>query len=165
MKAKTLFLAWQDSSRTRRWFPIGKLDVFPHPSQYKFSYTKGAQIAQSEVGFKALDDFPKFDQVYKSGELFPLFQNRIIAPTRPDFKEYLTHLDLAGTSPDPLEILAVGGGYRATDSFEVFPRLEKAPDDSFRCRFFYMVAVTSMIRPEIASKALSPTKSFMSHWN
>jgi hypothetical protein len=44
-------------------------------------------------------------------------------------------LDLPQTA-EPAEILAVGGGYRATDNFEVFPKLERRPDGSFRCRFF-----------------------------
>jgi len=30
----------------------------------------------------------------------------------------------------------VGGGYRATDSFDVFPKIERRSDGSFRCRFF-----------------------------
>ncbi len=37
---------------------------------------------------------------------------------------------------DPFEILSTNGGYRATDAYEVFPKLEKGPDGSFRCRFF-----------------------------
>ncbi len=27
--------------------------------------------------------------------------------------------------PDPLEIMAVDGGYRATDSYQVFPKISK----------------------------------------
>jgi hypothetical protein len=49
--------------------------------------------------------------------------------------EYLRMLDLPETA-EPAEILEVGGGYRATDSFEVFPKIERRPDGSFRCRFF-----------------------------
>jgi hypothetical protein len=30
----------------------------------------------------------------------------------------------------------VDGGYRATDSFEVFPKLTRSPEGKFRCRFF-----------------------------
>jgi hypothetical protein len=40
-------------------------------------------------------------------------------------------------SAEPFEILEeVSGGQRATDNFEVFPKIEKGPDDAFRCRFF-----------------------------
>jgi len=37
--------------------------------------------------------------------------------------EYLWLLDLPAQA-DPLEILSVDGGYRVTDSFEVFPKIE-----------------------------------------
>ena len=37
--------------------------------------------------------------------------------------EYLWLLDLPEQA-DPLEILSVDGGYRVTDSFEVFPKIE-----------------------------------------
>lgn len=33
-------------------------------------------------------------------------------------------------------MLSVDGGFRATDSFEVFPKIEKREDGAFRCRFF-----------------------------
>ena len=65
----------------------------------------------------------------------PLFKNRVITPGRKDFEEYLRQLDLPGRA-DPIEILAVDGGRRATDSFEVFPQIQRLPDGSFRCRFF-----------------------------
>lgn len=60
---------------------------------------------------------------------------------RPDFIDYLRQLDLV-ESADPIEILSVGGGTRATDSFEVFPKLVRQPDGSFLCRFFFMARDT-----------------------
>ena len=33
-------------------------------------------------------------------------------------------------------MLSVSGGYRVTDDYEVFPKLVKADDGSFVCRFF-----------------------------
>jgi hypothetical protein len=59
----------------------------------------------------------------------------VITPGRPDFAEYLRQLDLPD-SADPIEILSVGGGTRATDFFQVFPKIERQPDGTFRCRFF-----------------------------
>jgi hypothetical protein len=83
-----------------------------------------------------LDDFPDFHAVYQSPELFPMFQNRVLNPSRSDFPEYMQWLDLDPKNNDPLDILAVSGGHRATDHFEVFPKIEREPDGSFRCRFF-----------------------------
>lgn len=135
MKQKTLFLAWQDKARTRQWFPVGRLDVDQPGSLYRFRYVRGAERAHTRSGFEPLVDFPEFRQDYEASELFPLFKNRVLTPGRRDFQEYLRILDLPEKA-DPIEILAVDGGYRATDSFEVFPKLERREDGAFRCRFF-----------------------------
>lgn len=135
MNERTLFLAWQDKARTREWFPIGRLDVQTVPSLYRFRYLHGAERARQKAGFGPLIDFPDFHQRYEASELFPLFQNRVLTPGRRDFHEYLRQLDLPRQA-DPIEILSVDGGYRATDSFEVFPKIERREDGAFCCRFF-----------------------------
>lgn len=135
MSDKTLFLAWQDKRLTRGWFPVGRLDVLADKHAYRFRYTKGAERAHENAGFDALLDFPKWDRAYESSDLFPLFKNRIISTGRRDFADYLRMLDLPETA-EPVEILEVGGGYRATDSFEVFPKIERRADGFFSCRFF-----------------------------
>ncbi|MBI3359233.1 MAG: DNA-binding protein [Nitrospirae bacterium] len=133
--SKTLFLAWQDKALTRKWFPVGQLDVLKSSSLYHFRYIRGAEEAQKQTGFLPLCDFPDFYRSYESSELFPLFKNRVLAPARPDFQAYLKQLNLSEHA-DPVEILSVDGGYRATDSFEVFPKIERGEDGAFRCRFF-----------------------------
>ena len=135
MKNRTLFLAWQDKARTRNWFPVGRLDVGETASPYRFRYVRGAERAHTETGFEPLVDFPDFQKPYDSSDLFPLFKNRVLTPGRKDFDEYLRLLQL-NEGADPIEILSVDGGYRATDSFEVFPKIERLPDGAFRCRFF-----------------------------
>jgi hypothetical protein len=131
---KTVFLAWQDT-RSRRWFPVGRLDAMPE-RHYAFAYTGGAKEAEKQSGFAPLYDFPDLERRYTSDSLFPLFKNRVMTPQRRDFQDYLRLLAIEETDPDPLDILAVDGGYRATDSFQVFPKIEKRPDGAFRCRFF-----------------------------
>lgn len=134
MNPKTLFLAWQDARKeSRRWFPIGRLDV--ERAHYRFRYIGGAKTAESQAGFVPLPDFPGMEQDYRSMELFPLFRNRVIAKGRPDRGAYLQNLDLP-VDADPAEILSVNGGARVTDAFEVFPKLEKDADGKFKCRFF-----------------------------
>jgi hypothetical protein len=135
MNNRTLFLAWQDKARTRSWFPVGRLDVSDAASPYRFRYVYGAERAHAETGFEPLVDFPDFHRPYDSSDLFPLFKNRVLTPGRKDFGEYLRLLHLHGDA-DPIEILSVDGGYRATDSFEVFPKIERKEDGAFRCRFF-----------------------------
>src|SRR6266516_776509 len=131
---KTLFLAWQDADKTRAWFPIGRLDADLPNSRYQFLYTHGAEIAHKKSGLEPLDAFPDFESVYQSAELFPLFKNRVMTPVRGDFAEYLRQLDL-DPNADPLEILAVTGCTRQTDSLEVFPKIHRNPDGGFQCKF------------------------------
>jgi len=132
---QTLFLAWQDKAQTRAWFPVGRLDVVMQTPLYRFRYIGGAITARQKTGFEPLYDFPWFERSYESSELFPLFKNRVLTARRPDFSEYLRQLDLPEQA-SRVEILSVDGGYRATDSFEVFPKIERREDGTFRCRFF-----------------------------
>lgn len=140
---KTLFLAWQDVRQdggarpgSRAWFPIGRLEAEPGQDWFRFLYTKGALVAKEKAGFQALNAFPKLEQVYKSSQLFPLFQNRLISPKREDYAEYLERLALPPEETDPFAILAVSGGGRQTDNLEVFPQIRPHRDGRFSCRFF-----------------------------
>ena len=135
MNQKTLFLAWKDTANSRHWFPIGRLDADLALPEYRFRYTGGAVQAQSEAGFPLLIEFPNLEWDYRASRLFPMFQNRVMNRRRPDRERHLRNLGLA-VDADPFEILSTSGGYRATDPYEVFPRLVKGPDGSFKCRFF-----------------------------
>ena len=138
---KTLYLAWQDTrdednySGSRLWFPVGRLDIEDGEYPYRFRYTKGAEEANEKAGFPPLPEFPDLHREYQSSELFPIFTNRIMSPKRPDFANYLRTLNL-GEEADPIEILSANGGRRATDTFEVFPKLVKDADGGFVSRFF-----------------------------
>lgn len=133
---KTLFLAWQTPGASRAWFPVGRLDADVAHSHYSFKYINGALRAQEEVGFQPLLAFPEFSKCYEADELFPLFKNRVLDPKRKDFEEYLHLLDMKPGQADPIEILALTGGERQTDSLEVFPKIDRQPDNTFNCTFF-----------------------------
>ena len=135
MNRSTLFLAWQDKKQSRLWFPVGRLDVYEESPSYCFRYTGGAKRAKREAGFPPLLEFPHLDETYWSSELFPVFQNRVMNRARPEFADYLRFLDLR-EGADPIEILRVNGGSRVTDTYEVFPKMDKKNDGSFACRFF-----------------------------
>ena len=139
MSERTLFLAWQDDwqdeTQVREWFPIGRLDVGVERSTYRFRYTGGAERACQKVGFPWLLEFPEPLRDYRSSDLFPLFKNRVMSSSRPDFADYLRSLDLPDNA-DPIAILSANGGHRVTDPFRVFPKIERHPDGSFVCRFF-----------------------------
>src|SRR2546427_12394492 len=119
---KTLFLAWQDPV-IRRWYPIGRLSS--SNGLYTFAYTKGAEQAQGEAGFRALVSFPELLTVYVSEQLFPLFTNRLLPTNRPEYNDYLRWLSVPASEHDPVAILARSGGRRVTDTLGGFPRPER----------------------------------------
>ena len=135
MAEQTLFLAWHGAGENRQWYPISRLDADLAVSSYRFRYIGGAKLAQKEAGFSPRLEFPELERDYYSTELFPLFQNRVMSPSRPDFKRYLQSLDLEGDT-NPIEILAANGGERVTDRYEVFPLPARQSDGSFLFRFF-----------------------------
>ena len=130
---RSVFLGWQDDD-ARAWYPIGRLDADVAGERYEFGYTHGMKIAGREIGFPPLIDFPDLNRRYRSVQLFPLFENRVMNASRNDLPDYLARLALA--KRDPVDILSVNGGYRLTDSFQVFPKIEKCEDGTFCCRFF-----------------------------
>jgi hypothetical protein len=128
----TLFLAWR-SPHTRSWYTVGRLTT---NGIYRFVYTRGAEQAAHEGGFDSIAGFPDRERIYESEELFPLFANRMLSRSRPDYAEWVQWLSLAEHADDPVALLARSGGQRATDSFEVFPCPERRPDGSYHVHFF-----------------------------
>lgn len=131
---KTLFLAWQDP-RSRSWFPIGRLSF--DGSNYQFAYIKGAYIAQRDCSFTPLASFPKLEDVYEAQSLFPLFSNRLLSSSRPDYDEFTECLNVPQHKDDPIALLGRSGGRRTTDTLEVFPCPE--PDDQGRYHIHFFV--------------------------
>jgi hypothetical protein len=130
---KKLFLAWQDP-KSRHWFPIGKLTF--DGKNYHFVYTHGVKKAQFECNFQLLHSFPERDHVYTSSQLFPLFSNRLMRPSRPDYQDYIQWLNIPQNQDDPIAILARSGGHKATDTFEVFPEPEINENGAYHIHFF-----------------------------
>lgn len=138
---KSLFLSWQappSPKSNRAWYPIGRLDVSGEKDDeaFRFRYTAGALTAQDEVGFQPLIAFPKFKKDYQAARLFPLFQNRVMSPKRPDFAEYAEALGLDPATADPVSILSISGGNRMTDNLHVFPKVEPDSAGNFSMQFF-----------------------------
>jgi hypothetical protein len=123
-KLQTLFLAWQDT-HSRSWFTIGKLTY--DGKKYRFVYTQGAKEAQNICDFQPLYSFPDLEQVYTSIHLFPVFSNRLMSPSRPDYAKFLKWLNIPEQEDDHLAILARSGGERETDNLAVFPYPEPMP--------------------------------------
>lgn len=130
---KTLFLAWQDPN-SRTWFPVGKLTH--EDGVYYFSYLQGAIEAKQKANFQPLWSFPDLYHRYSATDLFPLFANRLLRPSRPDYKDFVQWLNIPEQQDDPIALLARSGGQRKTDNFEVFPCPERDDQGNYHIHFF-----------------------------
>lgn len=130
-----LFVAWRASDSTGGvWGPVGRLHY--DGQFYWFCYTLGARKLQ---GFRPFSPMNDLDQVYASETLFPLFANRLLSPSRPEYEAFLRWGGF-NTDPDnpptPLAILSVTEGIRQTDSIEVFPCPTPDAEGCYLNRFF-----------------------------
>lgn len=110
-----LIISWKNPS-TYMWVPVGRLKF--QNNRYFFQYTKGAENSQ---GFKLFEKMDDLNKIYESEELFPLFKNRLLQKSRPEYKEYLDWLNISTEDMHPMEELSLTGGVRATDSLQLFP--------------------------------------------
>jgi hypothetical protein len=115
METKKLYLAWQDP-RNRSWYPVGILTM-DEKHTYRFVYTKGVMSSENFVPFGRMRDFYS---VYESKDLFPLFSNRLLSDSRPEYKKHLKWLDVIDDDYKVWAMLAMTEGIRATDTLEVF---------------------------------------------
>ena len=127
---KALFVAYQDTV-SRKWTPVARLT---HDGQlYHFAYTRGAKNLPNFVPFGRMNEL---DAEYVSEQIFPLFANRLLPKSRPEYKDYLNWLGLDGASHDDLEELGRTGGLRATDSLELIPCPEPTSSNQYEVYFF-----------------------------
>jgi hypothetical protein len=112
-----LILAWR-SPTDRRWYPVARIDR--DNEKYRLRYVKG--MLRSDVARHAVVpgmENPELE--YRSDELFPFLKNRIYNRKRSDYGRYRRWLGLDDVEiHDPLAELAVSGGVRATDSYQLF---------------------------------------------
>ncbi len=114
------------------WSPIGRLEF--DSGTYRFVYTQGAKAAK---GFAPFSGMENLDVIYESAELFPIFANRLLPKSRPEYQAFLqwSGFDPA-RPPDPLAILGVTEGIRRTDLIEVFPCPVPDANGCFLNKFF-----------------------------
>jgi hypothetical protein len=129
-----LFVVWQDPN-TRSWYPVGRLTASSSKQGFDFVYTKGAAVAPGFIAFGGMKDL---DKIYSSASLFPLFSNRLLSSSRPEYSSLLEWLDIAGNdrNPDPVEVLALTEGVRKTDSLAMFRRPLLLGDGGVEAKFF-----------------------------
>ncbi len=127
---QAVFLTWRDPE-TRRWIPVGRLTA--EKGEYQFVYTYGAKSSPHFIPFGRMQDL---NSIYVSNRLFPLFANRLLPRTRPEYAEYLHWLGLDGATASDLDVLARSGGQRATDTLEIIQFPKKTINGKFTVTFF-----------------------------
>jgi len=114
---RELVVTWKNSN-TGRWTPVGKLSY--KNRTYYFEYT---ELAKKAINLGELSPFINMDdtnKIHTSKKLFPVFENRLLAKSRPEYSNFYDWLKLSEGSTSPLDELAMSGGIRATDNFQLF---------------------------------------------
>ena len=128
----SLFVAWRPPMPDQTgWRPVGRLEL--DGELYRFWYTQGAR----KPGFRPFSQMENLALVYEAEELFPLFANRLLPKSRPEYEAYLrwSGFDI-GNPPDPILVLGVTEGIRQTDAVEVFPCPVPDADGCYLNKFF-----------------------------
>lgn len=129
-----VFIAWRGGLPGRgEWSPVARLDRID--GEYRFVYTRGARTL---VGFHPFPGMSDLEEVYRSKTLFPLFANRLLSRSRPEYEAWLTWGGFdPQRPPEPMALLSVTEGIRQTDALEVFPcPVPDAADGKYRAHFF-----------------------------
>jgi len=127
---KILFISWQDPLN-RCWFPVGRLTY--DDSVFRFVYTEGSKMAKN---FEPFPGMRNSKIIYESEDLFPIFSNRLLSSSRPEFSKLINWLNLTPAEIDPFVILTLTGGIKQTDSFEIFPCPLPSEDGKYELNFF-----------------------------
>lgn len=135
MESRRLIVNWQEES-TGTIMPVAELRIRKGAdgNSYEFWYLRGVGVAMSK-GFQPFAAFPDMHRRYRSAELFPFFENRILPSTRPDYLEYVAKLGLRSDSIDRVELLARSGGRRQTDRIETVLAPERDEAGQYTTRF------------------------------
>jgi len=133
---QSIFIAWRGGGDyDGQWGPVGRLDRVS--DGYRFVYTRGAKMLPGFLPFPGMDDL---NAEYLSDELFPLFANRLLAKSRPEYEAFLRWSGFDGfdrnNPPDPIALLGVTEGRRATDSLELFTYPQPDESGCFVSKFF-----------------------------
>lgn len=133
--SKVLYVAWRSSKNednTSQWGPVGRLDN--ELGHYRFVYTKGAKKLNGFTPFPGMSDMK---QVYESNDLLPVFHNRMLSRSRPEYRDFLEWGGFNSEQPpNPLDLLGITEGLRATDTLELFPCPQPDANNQYDIKFF-----------------------------
>ena len=129
---KKLLLFWQNPM-SRRWLTVGLLEE--SEGMYSFRYSKSAREAAEKQEFEPFGVMRDLYKTYTSKALFPIFKNRLLEKSRPEYSDYLGWLSLDKDAVTDMDELSRSGGVRATDKLQLFPYPEPK-DGKYIVEFF-----------------------------
>lgn len=124
-----LVLAWKNPY-TRTWTPVGIVEY--KNNRYFFNYTEGAIVDN----FNPFGQMVDLEKTYESETLFPIFKNRLLSKSRPEYEDYLDWLDINSDENNDLLELSISRGIRATDDLQLFPFPEINVEGNYEVKFF-----------------------------
>jgi len=148
-----VFVAWQDPEH-RAIYPVARLLERPASPSFEFTYIAGVRDAE-RAGFSPFLAFPDESVAYTGDDLFPLFQNRLMVESRPDYRDYLSRLGLSN-GVTPVTLLLRSGGRRATDRVELFGRPVVDPAKNVLIYDFFIRGVRYAVGAEERIRTLTP---------
>lgn len=147
--SNSLIIVWRNVE-TRTWTPVGKLSY--ENNYYYFNYTNGAK----DDKFIPFGQMRDKKETYVSNVLFPIFYNRLLSKSRPEYEDFLNWLDIDKNNSNDILELSRSRGIRATDELQLFPMPEKDKDANYEVLFF--AHGISHLAPEYVNR-LSSLKS------
>jgi len=117
-----LIFTWENPKNNEQ-IPVGRLSF--KVGKYIFQYTYGAKYALESGYFKPFSQMEDLDSRYVAHELFPIFKNRLLQKSRPEYDDYLSWLNLPEGHLSPIDELAKSGGGRVTDNLQLYPLVMK----------------------------------------
>lgn len=157
---KVLYVAWRSSEdNAPQWGPVGRLDN--ELGHYRFVYTKGAKKLYGFTPFPGMSDL---EQVYESNDLLPVFYNRMLSRSRPEYHDFLKWSGFDPEEPPaPLDLLGITEGLRATDKLELFPCPRPDANNHYNIKFFLhgIRYMSDAVREEIGRLDSGESLGFM----
>lgn len=140
---------WQDHA-SRALVHVGWLEFTR--DGFIFSYT---DEARSHASFEPFPPFPRFEDTYRSRDLFPFFSVRVASAADPEFGAIIDALGLTQQQATPAELLARSSSASPHDTIQVIPEPTELPDGSLVRRFLVSgVRHANRRRPEHVSHVI-----------
>lgn len=148
-----LFAAWQNP-KSRIIYPVGRLTERDESPKHEYVYIEGVRKAMDD-DFVPFVEFPVVGKTYLGDKLFPLFANRVMSQSRPDYSKYVERLGLTPDA-DPITVLARSEGRRTTDLLELFAKPECDVNSGIFIHHFLVRGIRHMPHAESSVEELNP---------